>query len=94
MKMQMEKQHFGEYHGKYEGYIYTVYRTDIKAEVPASKAVPMIREFCKKVGLPDNLEDGSLKIFRNLSNKYNSCYRIEVRTTEYLEMLEYDISLK
>lgn len=92
MKAIMEKQHFGEYHGKYEGYIYTVYRTNIKAEMSAAKAIPIILDFCRKVNLPDNLEDGSIKIFRNLSNKQNSCYRFEVRTKEYLEVLEYDIN--
>ena len=93
MRVYMEKQHIGEYHGKYDG-VHTVYRTSLKADMPAQKAIAAIRAFCKRAGLPDNLENGSLRIFRNCSNKQNFCYRFEVRTEEYLEILEYDVPVQ
>ena len=91
MKAFMEKQHFGEYHGKNEGVIYPLSGKDVRADVSSRQAVERIQEFCRSVGLPFSLEDGTLRIFRNMSNKQNFCYRFEIKTKEAPEVLEYDI---
>ena len=79
MRAIREKTHYGEYHGQVNGMIYVVYRTDLHSDIEEDIAIPKIQQLCADNMLPNNLMTGAIRIFRNETNKQNSCWRFEVR---------------